>query len=117
MKRWIPLKSKLPEEASLTEPEADAPNLLGAIMQEGLFSLFSLKRLGELRIANGLLLAPADSSFGLENTDPATKQKGEGKINTRPPPSSLTRSKTVNWEKCLHIVIITLHFALTFVLH
>jgi len=54
--------------------EARAPNLLGAMMLDAvLVSPLSLIRFGELRIANGLLLAPVSNSFGLENIGP-TKQ-------------------------------------------
>jgi len=50
---------------------ARAPNLLGAMMLDAvLASPASLIRFGELRIANGLLLAPVSNSFGLENIGP-----------------------------------------------
>ncbi len=67
-----------PVGAELEEPqgeEAEAPNLLGAMMEvvewlnvsPPLVSL--LTRPGELRTANGLFPAPV-KSFGLENIDP-----------------------------------------------
>lgn len=67
------------ELEELQEDEAEAPNLLGAIMDAGewlgmsplLLSL--LTRPGELRTANGLFPAPV-KTFGLENTDPPIKE-------------------------------------------
>lgn len=56
--------------------EARAPNLLGAMILDAvLASPASLIRFGELRIANGLLLAPVNSSFGLENIGPTRHKR------------------------------------------
>jgi len=73
-----PLHSDVSEESWSEEGlfenvalEARAPNLLGAMILDAvLASPASLIRFGELRIANGLLLAPVNSSFGLENIGP-----------------------------------------------
>ena len=60
---------------------ARAPNLLGAMMLDAvLASPASLIRFGELRIANGLLLAPVSNSFGLENIGPTKQRNINSKI-------------------------------------